>query len=163
MTKCPTAKAKYSLAELMAQCDFNAPEPADMKAWESMEPTGNEKVSKMTNEIKVRMKHFGSPVSDVEFDCVIDEKARTIEITADRLDTYLLLAFVSQRLKDMGIDAITWKDGWGSRESRWQIIMIIGAYRHRVDIVEVFSVVSSKKEFTVVVKPAEPQVAQSTE
>lgn len=108
------------------------------------------------NEIKVYMKHMASPVPDVAFDCVIDDKARTIEITAHHLDTNLLMTFVSGRLKDRGIDAITWIDGWGSRPSKWQLIMIIGAYRHKVDIVEVFTLDDSKKDFTVVVKEAEP-------
>ncbi|BBO99498.1 hypothetical protein [Sulfuriferula nivalis] len=115
------------------------------------------------NEFKVYLKHFGSPVPDVVFDCVVDDKARTIEITVDHLDTHLLLLFALRTLKDRDIDAITWIDGWSSRRSRWQLIVIIGAYRHKVDIVEVFSLDSSKKDFTVVVREAEPQVTQSTE
>ncbi|BBO99305.1 AbrB/MazE/SpoVT family DNA-binding domain-containing protein [Sulfuriferula nivalis] len=38
----PVTKTKYKLAELMAQCDLNAPEPADMQAWGSMQPVGKE-------------------------------------------------------------------------------------------------------------------------
>lgn len=38
------AKPKYSLKELLAQCDPNAAVPADVAAWESMPPIGNETV-----------------------------------------------------------------------------------------------------------------------
>lgn len=36
------AKPKYKLANLLAQCNKNAPPPADMASWESMPPVGNE-------------------------------------------------------------------------------------------------------------------------
>ncbi|PYC24932.1 AbrB/MazE/SpoVT family DNA-binding domain-containing protein [Pseudomonas mosselii] len=36
------AKPKYTLEELMAQCDLNAPEPEDMAAWNTMRPVGRE-------------------------------------------------------------------------------------------------------------------------
>lgn len=36
------AKPHYSLAELMAQCDLSAPEPADMAAWNAMSAVGRE-------------------------------------------------------------------------------------------------------------------------
>jgi antitoxin ChpS len=36
------AKLKYSLKDLIAQCDANAPMPSDMQAWESSESVGNE-------------------------------------------------------------------------------------------------------------------------
>ena len=36
------SKPKYTLEELMAQCDLNAPEPEDMAAWNTMRPTWRE-------------------------------------------------------------------------------------------------------------------------
>ncbi len=36
------AKPKYKLADLLAQCDKNAPPPADLAAWENTTPVGNE-------------------------------------------------------------------------------------------------------------------------
>ncbi|QXI37749.1 AbrB/MazE/SpoVT family DNA-binding domain-containing protein [Pseudomonas xantholysinigenes] len=36
------AKPKYTLEELMAQCDLNAPEPEDMAAWNTLRPVGRE-------------------------------------------------------------------------------------------------------------------------
>ena len=36
------AKPKYKLADLLAQCDKNAPPPADMVAWDAMAPVGRE-------------------------------------------------------------------------------------------------------------------------
>lgn len=36
------ASPSYSLKELVAQCDPNAPEPADMAAWNSAKPVGRE-------------------------------------------------------------------------------------------------------------------------
>ena len=36
------SKPKYTLEELMAQCDLNAPEPEDMAAWNTMRPAGRE-------------------------------------------------------------------------------------------------------------------------
>ena len=36
------AKPHYELAELMAQCDLTAPEPADMAAWNAMPAVGRE-------------------------------------------------------------------------------------------------------------------------
>ncbi len=36
------AKPKYRLADLVAQCNKNAPPPADMAAWENMLPDGAE-------------------------------------------------------------------------------------------------------------------------
>ena len=38
----PHTKPKYTLAELMAQCDPTAPESADETAWQTMEPIGRE-------------------------------------------------------------------------------------------------------------------------
>lgn len=36
------AKPHYKLADLMAQCDLNAPEPAELAAWNAMQPVGRE-------------------------------------------------------------------------------------------------------------------------
>jgi antitoxin ChpS len=36
------AKPSYSLADLVAQCDPAAPEPADMAAWTKVKPVGRE-------------------------------------------------------------------------------------------------------------------------
>ena len=36
------ARKTYSLADLMAQCDLKAPPPADVPAWESTRPVGQE-------------------------------------------------------------------------------------------------------------------------
>ena len=36
------ARPSFSLADLVAQCDLTAPEPADMNAWASMECLGRE-------------------------------------------------------------------------------------------------------------------------
>ena len=36
------ARPAFSLADLVAQCDHCAPEPADMKAWTSAKPVGRE-------------------------------------------------------------------------------------------------------------------------
>lgn len=36
------ARPSYSLADLVAQCDLSAPEPADMAAWSSAKPVGRE-------------------------------------------------------------------------------------------------------------------------
>lgn len=36
------ARPSYSLAELVAQCDASAPEPADMAAWNNTTPVGRE-------------------------------------------------------------------------------------------------------------------------
>lgn len=36
------AKPHYRLADLMAQCDLAAPEPAELGAWNSMQPVGRE-------------------------------------------------------------------------------------------------------------------------
>lgn len=35
-------KPHYKLADLMAQCDLNAPEPAELAAWNAMQPVGRE-------------------------------------------------------------------------------------------------------------------------
>ena len=35
-------KPHYRLADLMAQCDSTAPEPADLAAWKAMQPVGGE-------------------------------------------------------------------------------------------------------------------------
>lgn len=40
--KAAKAKPHYALAELMAQCDLSAPEPADMGAWNAMSAVGRE-------------------------------------------------------------------------------------------------------------------------
>ncbi|HCH7474714.1 AbrB/MazE/SpoVT family DNA-binding domain-containing protein [Pseudomonas aeruginosa] len=36
------AKPHYKLEELMAQCDLSAPEPAEMAAWNAIQPVGRE-------------------------------------------------------------------------------------------------------------------------
>jgi len=36
------ARPTYSLADLVAQCDRSAPEPADMAAWSDLKPVGHE-------------------------------------------------------------------------------------------------------------------------
>ena len=36
------AKPHYNLADLMAQCDLSAPEPAELAAWNAMQPVGRE-------------------------------------------------------------------------------------------------------------------------
>lgn len=36
------ARQSYDLAELVAQCDRNAPAPADMTVWNQTDPRGNE-------------------------------------------------------------------------------------------------------------------------
>jgi antitoxin ChpS len=36
------AKPKYKLADLLAQCNKNAPPPADVELWEAMQPVGAE-------------------------------------------------------------------------------------------------------------------------
>ncbi|MGE8063804.1 AbrB/MazE/SpoVT family DNA-binding domain-containing protein [Pseudomonas sp. NPDC089569] len=36
------AKPHYQLADLMAQCDLSAPEPAELAGWNSMPPVGRE-------------------------------------------------------------------------------------------------------------------------
>ncbi len=33
---------RYDLASLLGQCDFNAPQPKDMRAWDRMQPVGCE-------------------------------------------------------------------------------------------------------------------------
>ena len=38
----PANKPKYSLSELIAQCDVAAPMPNDIQSWESMEIVGKE-------------------------------------------------------------------------------------------------------------------------
>ncbi|APC19504.1 PbsX family transcriptional regulator (plasmid) [Pseudomonas frederiksbergensis] len=40
--KLAKAKPHYRLADLMAQCDLTAPEPADLAAWNAMQPVGRE-------------------------------------------------------------------------------------------------------------------------
>lgn len=35
-------KRHYRLADLMAQCDLAAPEPADLAVWNAMQPVGRE-------------------------------------------------------------------------------------------------------------------------
>ena len=43
LTMKPTkAKPHYNLADLMAQCDLSAPEPAELAAWNQMQPVGRE-------------------------------------------------------------------------------------------------------------------------
>ena len=37
-----TPKRKYTLAEMIAQCDLSAPAPADMADWDRMKPEGGE-------------------------------------------------------------------------------------------------------------------------
>ncbi len=37
-----TPKRKYSLADMIAQCDLKAAPPADMAAWDEAKPVGNE-------------------------------------------------------------------------------------------------------------------------
>lgn len=36
------AKPHYRLADLMAQCDLSAPEPAELAEWNAMHPVGRE-------------------------------------------------------------------------------------------------------------------------
>lgn len=36
------ARPSYSLADLVAQCDLSAPEPADLAAWSRVKPVGRE-------------------------------------------------------------------------------------------------------------------------
>ena len=36
------ARPSYSLADLVAQCDRSAPEPADLAAWSHIKPVGRE-------------------------------------------------------------------------------------------------------------------------
>jgi len=36
------AKRKYTLAELIAQCDRKAPVPADLSPWDTARPVGQE-------------------------------------------------------------------------------------------------------------------------
>ncbi len=36
------ARPSFSLAELVAQCDLSAPEPADLEAWSQLKPVGRE-------------------------------------------------------------------------------------------------------------------------
>lgn len=36
------ARPSYALADLVAQCDASAPEPADMEAWANAKPVGRE-------------------------------------------------------------------------------------------------------------------------
>lgn len=36
------AKLHYRLADLMANCDLNAPEPAELADWDNMKPAGRE-------------------------------------------------------------------------------------------------------------------------
>lgn len=38
----PIAKSRYSLTDLMAQCDLKAPPPADMATWGAMDAVGKE-------------------------------------------------------------------------------------------------------------------------
>lgn len=38
----PTPKRKYTLSDLIAQCDRKAPPPADMELWDSARPVGQE-------------------------------------------------------------------------------------------------------------------------
>lgn len=40
--KKPTTRKKYTLNELLQQCDNHAPLPDELKDWESMKPVGNE-------------------------------------------------------------------------------------------------------------------------
>jgi antitoxin ChpS len=42
MVIAPQSKAKYTLAELLAQCDVNATPSADEKIWQTTTPTGKE-------------------------------------------------------------------------------------------------------------------------
>lgn len=36
------ARPSFSLADLVAQCDLSAPEPADLAAWSQVKPVGRE-------------------------------------------------------------------------------------------------------------------------
>lgn len=42
MTPQAAAKKKYTLDELVAQCDLSAPMPTDLLAWQNMRPAGQE-------------------------------------------------------------------------------------------------------------------------
>jgi antitoxin ChpS len=37
-----STRRKYTAKELNALCDFNAPMPADLEAWDNLKPMGNE-------------------------------------------------------------------------------------------------------------------------
>ena len=41
-TKAGSGVNHYDLASLLGQCDFNAPQPKDMEAWDRMRPVGRE-------------------------------------------------------------------------------------------------------------------------
>jgi antitoxin ChpS len=38
----PKVKSRYTLSELLAQCDLSAPVPEDVKAWDLIAPAGKE-------------------------------------------------------------------------------------------------------------------------
>jgi antitoxin ChpS len=38
----PSRKTKYSLADLLAQCDSSAPMPEELASWDGMKSVGNE-------------------------------------------------------------------------------------------------------------------------
>lgn len=40
--KAAKTKPHYLLANLLAQCDLSAPEPADLAAWDGIQPVGRE-------------------------------------------------------------------------------------------------------------------------
>ena len=42
MLRVKANRKKYTAKELNARCDFNAPMPADLEAWDQMKPMGNE-------------------------------------------------------------------------------------------------------------------------
>ena len=45
LTKIPQpVQSRYTLAELMARCDLEAPGPADMAEWNSMREVGRERI-----------------------------------------------------------------------------------------------------------------------
>lgn len=38
----PTSKREYTLTDMIAQCDLSAPPPADIVAWDEMNPVGDD-------------------------------------------------------------------------------------------------------------------------
>lgn len=105
-----------------------------------------------------RWKHQFTDAPDVDFACVADDETRTVEVepTPGQLDSYLLIQLAVRTFPDHGIGAVAWQsEGFGNIRPTWKIIMTLGGVRHRVEIVEVMSL-GQHKEFTVILKPAEP-------
>jgi antitoxin ChpS len=47
-------KRHYRLTDLVAHCDFSAPEPTDLAAWNAMQPVGREAASLRVGAITAR-------------------------------------------------------------------------------------------------------------